>query len=59
MTTKAYLRSTEWLSGINVVAERLILNSFAPAKIVKKNVRKVVVRKTVIINHNYVPQVCL
>ena len=34
-------------------------NSFAPAKIAKKNVRKVAVRKTVIINHNYVPQVCL
>ena len=35
------------------------VNSFAPAKIAKKNVRKVAVRKTVIINHNYVPQVCL
>ena len=34
-------------------------NSFAPACKAKKNVRKVAARKTVIINHNYVPQVCL
>ena len=29
-----------------------MINSFAPAKIAKKNVRKVAARKTVIINHN-------
>ena len=37
----------------NVVVKQLhYFNSFAPAKIAKKNVRKVAARKTVIINHN-------
>ena len=44
-----YTQEINYILGKFVVS---IFNSFAPAKIAKKNVRKVAVRKTVIINHN-------